>query len=104
VEKGSHAHRGMTDRNKIMFGAGGFAYVYLCYGIHNMFNVVTNVEGKADAVLIRALEPQQGEKNMLRRMGTTRPARISSGPGKLAKAMALTGRSMGNTSEVMMFG
>ena len=89
IEKGSHAYKGMTERNKVMFGPGGSAYVYLCYGIHNLFNIVTNVEGVADAVLIRALEPLTGEAYMLRRMKTKALKRISSGPGKLAKAMGI---------------
>ena len=89
IEKGSHAYKGMTERNKVMFGPGGSAYVYLCYGIHHLFNVVTNVEGVADAVLIRALEPLTGEAYMLRRMKTKSSKRISSGPGKLAKAMGI---------------
>jgi DNA-3-methyladenine glycosylase len=88
-EKGSHAFRGMTERNKVMFKPGGVAYVYLCYGIHHLFNIVTNVDGVADAVLIRALEPLTGEEHMLRRMKTKSPKRISSGPGKLAKAMGI---------------
>ena len=88
-ERGCHAYRGLTGRNKVMFKAGGHAYVYLCYGIHNMFNIVTNVEGVADAILIRALEPLAGEEYMLRRMKAKIPQRISSGPGKLAKAMGI---------------
>jgi DNA-3-methyladenine glycosylase len=89
IEKGSHAYKGMTERNKVMFGPGGVAYVYLCYGIHHLFNIVTNVEGVADAVLIRALEPLTGEAYMFRRMETKSSKRISSGPGKLAKAMGI---------------
>ena len=88
-ERGSHAFKGKTERNKVMFDAGGSAYVYLCYGIHHLFNIVTNVNGVADAVLIRALEPVTGEEHMLRRMKTKSPRRISSGPGKLAKAMGI---------------
>ena len=79
----------MTERNKVMFEAGGVAYVYLCYGIHHLFNIVTNVDGLADAILIRALEPLAGEEYMLRRMKAKTPQRISSGPGKLAKAMGI---------------
>ncbi len=89
TERGSHAFKGMTARNKVMFNGGGIAYVYLCYGIHHLFNIVTNVDGVADAVLIRALEPVKGEEHMLRRMKVKSPRRISSGPGKLAKAMGI---------------
>src|SRR5262245_45889300 len=76
-ERGCHAYRGMTERNRVMFGAGGVSYVYLCYGVHNLFNVVTNVEGVADAVLVRALEPHTGRDYMIRRMNSTTENRIS---------------------------
>ncbi len=88
-EKGCHAHNGMTKRNEIMFADGGVAYVYLCYGIHQMFNVVTNVQGKADAILIRALEPVKGMEEMKVRMKTDSQRRITSGPGKVTKAMGI---------------
>ncbi|HEV8515924.1 MAG TPA: DNA-3-methyladenine glycosylase [Cyclobacteriaceae bacterium] len=88
-ERGSHAFRGMTKRNEVMFGRGGKAYVYLCYGVHEMFNVVTNNKGKADAILIRALEPLEGIETMQERMNKTSPSRITSGPGKLAKALGI---------------
>lgn len=89
-ERGCHAFDSkVTNRNKVMFEAGGVAYVYLCYGIHNLFNVVTNKQGKADAVLIRALEPVEGEEWMLERMNTTSIKRITSGPGKLTKALGI---------------
>lgn len=89
TEKGCHAFNGKTERNKIMFDTGGFAYVYLCYGIHNLFNVVTNTAGVADAVLIRALQPLEGETIMMKRMNSTSLNRITSGPGKLTKALAI---------------
>jgi DNA-3-methyladenine glycosylase len=88
-EKGCHAYNGMTDRNKVMFENGGIAYVYLCYGIHNLFNVVTNGPGKADAVLIRALQPWKGEELMMERMNVKSLKRITSGPGKLTKALGI---------------
>ena len=90
-EKGCHAFSGrMTARNKIMFDRGGHAYVYLCYGIHNLFNVVTNKAGKADAILIRALEPQEGLNEMKRRRGEIQNLlHLTSGPGKLTKAMGI---------------
>jgi DNA-3-methyladenine glycosylase len=88
-ERGSHAFKGMTKRNEVMFERGGKTYVYLCYGVHEMFNVVTNREGKADAILIRALEPFAGIDTMLERMNRNSPEKITSGPGKLTKAMGI---------------
>lgn len=90
IERGCHAYQNRkTKRNEVMFKAGGQAYVYLCYGIHNMFNVVTNSSGKADAVFIRALEPIRGIDLMLNRMNSINPKKITSGPGKLTKAMGI---------------
>ncbi len=89
-ERGCHAYDNkMTSRNKAMFEAGGVAYVYLCYGIHNLFNVVTNQNGIADAVLIRALEPSEGQTYMIERMKTQSAKRLTSGPGKLTKALGI---------------
>lgn len=88
-ERGCHAHKGMTERNKVMFESGGISYVYLCYGMHHLFNVVTNHQGKADAVLIRALEPTDGIEWMLERMKVSSVNRITSGPGKLTKALGI---------------
>lgn len=89
-ERGCHAFNNkMTNRNKVMFETGGVAYVYLCYGIHHLFNVVTNKHGVADAVLVRALQPVEGEEWMLGRMNTTSLKRITSGPGKLTKALGI---------------
>lgn len=90
-ERGCHAFDARkTDRNAVMFEKGGYSYVYLCYGIHNMFNVVTNVTGTADAVLIRALEPVRGIEEMkLRRGALNNPFHLTSGPGKLCKALGI---------------
>jgi DNA-3-methyladenine glycosylase len=89
-ERGCHAYGNKkTQRNAIMFRPGGFSYVYLCYGIHNLFNVVTNQDGEADAVLIRALEPVHGIEWMQKRMKTSSSVRITSGPGKLTKALGI---------------
>jgi DNA-3-methyladenine glycosylase len=100
-ERGSHAHRGMTKRNEVMYHRGGKVYVYLCYGVHEMFNVVTNLERKADAILIRALEPLEGIETMLQRMNKSSPAKITSGPGKLTKALGidrkLNGKELGTS-------
>ena len=91
-ERGCHAYKGQTERNKVMFEKGGISYVYLCYGMHHLFNVVTNQTGKADAVLIRALEPLQGMDAMMERMKVNSIKRITSGPGKLTKALGITKR------------
>lgn len=90
VEKGCHAYLNRkTKRNEVMFKPGGYAYVYLCYGIHNLFNVVTGVADIGDAVLIRALEPIGGLPLMKQRMNTANIRRITSGPGKLTKALGI---------------
>ena len=89
-ERGCHAYKGPTERNKVMFEKGGISYVYLCYGMHHLFNVVTNQSGKADAVLIRALEPELGMDLMIERMKVNSIKRITSGPGKLTKALGIT--------------
>jgi DNA-3-methyladenine glycosylase len=90
-ERGCHAYGARkTSRNSIMFEKGGYAYVYLCYGMHNMFNVVTNKKDVADAILIRALEPLSGVDDMvLRRGNVANHFHLTSGPGKLAKAMGI---------------
>lgn len=95
IERGCHAYGGkITPRNEIMFEAGGRAYVYACYGIHNLFNVVTNKKGVADAILVRAVEPVQGLSVMQSRRGVLRnPFQLTSGPGKLSVALGID-RSM----------
>lgn len=76
-----------TKRTEAMYRAGGTAYVYLCYGMHHLFNVVTNVEGLADAVLVRALEPVDGLDVMKERYGKV--TKYTNGPAKLSKAMGI---------------
>lgn len=93
-DKACHANNGLrTQRTEVMYRQGGTAYVYLCYGIHHLFNVVTNVSDKADAVLIRGLEPVEGEEIMRQRVGKGK--RISQGPGLLSRAMNITIRHTG---------
>jgi DNA-3-methyladenine glycosylase len=93
IERGCHAYQQRkTTRNEPMFDKGGVSYVYLCYGVYELFNVVTNKEGIADAVLIRALEPRDGLHEMVRRTKAKSPARITSGPGKLTRALAISGK------------
>jgi len=96
-DKACHANNNRrTGRTEIMYAAGGVSYVYLCYGIHHLFNVVTNVEGMADAVLVRALEPLEGVEVMMQRRKMNKPAkRLTSGPGVLTQALGITTRHDG---------
>ena len=99
-DKASHAYGDRrTRRTEPMYGAGGTAYVYLCYGIHHLFNVVTNVTGVPHAVLVRAGKPHSGIPAMLRRRGKPHADRtLLAGPGSVARALgittALTGSSL----------
>lgn len=87
TDKASHASKGRTARTEVMFNEGGRAYVYLCYGVHQMFNIVTNKEGTADAVLIRGVEPIDGIDIMLRRTGKKKlDETLTRGPGNIGKA------------------
>ncbi|AZA85218.1 DNA-3-methyladenine glycosylase [Chryseobacterium lactis] len=90
-DKASHAYGGRrTDRTEPLYNHGGISYVYLCYGIHHLFNVVTSVEDEPHAVLIRAIEPLIGKEMMEhRRNMPASKAAISSGPGSLAKALGI---------------
>lgn len=90
-DKASHAYGGrLTNRTQTMYAHGGISYVYLCYGIHHLFNVVTAPEGVPHAVLIRGLEPVEGLEVMLRRrkMAVLKP-NLTAGPGALAKALGI---------------
>jgi DNA-3-methyladenine glycosylase len=82
-----HAFGGLTERNRVLFGPPGHAYVYLSYGIHRLLNFVAEPEGQAAAVLIRALEPLAGTGLMRARRGMERPEDLCSGPGKLTQAL-----------------
>lgn len=89
VDRASHAYGGkVTPRNKVMYGEPGHAYVYLCYGIHHLFNVVTNVPGVAHAVLVRAVIPREGVKEMRRRRNVKHFT--TGGPGTLTQALGIT--------------
>lgn len=100
ADRASHAwNNRRTNRTEIMFGPGGVAYVYLCYGIHHLFNVVTNSEDVPHAVLVRGLEPLEGIDHMLFRCGKQKvDYTLTAGPGSLSKALgittALTGQSL----------
>lgn len=90
-DKACHAHGKRTKRTEVMYHEGGKAYVYLCYGIHHLFNIVTNREGMADAILIRAIEPVDGIDVMLeRRKADTHSPSLTAGPGRLTQALGIT--------------
>jgi DNA-3-methyladenine glycosylase len=84
-----HAYIGRTTRNEVLFGPPGHAYVYLSYGIHSLLNFVTEPEGRASAVLIRALEPIRGVELMRERRARKEIAELCSGPGKLTEALGV---------------
>lgn len=86
----SHAYRGKTSRNWLMFGNAGFAYVYFIYGNHFCLNATTEREGTPGAVLIRAVEIIDGLELALKRRKTNRLPNLSNGPGKLTKALGIT--------------
>lgn len=102
-DRACHAFHKHTPRTETMYLRGGRAYVYLCYGIHHLFNIVTNEEGLADAVLIRAVEPVFGKGTMTARRGQkVKGQKLTSGPGALSQALGIkTGHNgtslLGNT-------
>ncbi len=87
----SHAFRGKTKRSAMMWGKPGTAYVYFAYGMHYLINAVAEKEGKAGAVLIRALEPMQGIEIMKKRRGVDNVKNLCNGPAKLTKAFGIDG-------------
>jgi DNA-3-methyladenine glycosylase len=91
-DRASHAYNNrLTLRTRTMFGPPGHAYIYLCYGIHHMFNFVTGPEGTAHAVLLRGIEPVEGITHMLKRRNLIRlEPKLSAGPGIACKALGLS--------------
>ncbi len=91
TDKASHAYNGRrTRRNEMMYAPGGVAYIYLCYGIHHLLNVVTNKKNIPHAILIRAAEPLHGLGSMLQRTGKENAGySLTSGPGNVSKALGV---------------
>ena len=87
-DPGSHAFKKRTPRNEVMFGPPGRAYVYFCYGNHHLFNIVTEPEGTAAAVLIRAVEPVSGIEEMKKNRDAD-GINLTNGPAKFTQAMAI---------------
>ena len=92
TDKASHAYGGKrTKRTKTMYASGGNAYIYLCYGIHHLFNIVTNKENFPHAVLIRAIQPRDGIDIILQRRKKKKVDRsLTAGPGSLTRALGIT--------------
>lgn len=97
IDRGCHAYNGrFTDRTKIMYAEGGVSYVYLCYGVHYLFNVVTHSEGEPHAILVRAIEPVEGIDIMLKRRGVEKfTPQLGAGPGLVSQCLGLTTKHNG---------
>jgi DNA-3-methyladenine glycosylase len=96
-DQASHAWRGKTPRNRAMFGPPGTMYVYFTYGCHYMANIVSEPEGTAGAILLRAMEPLEGMEEMSRRRKTDEHRALMSGPGKLTQALGIGPDMYGET-------
>ena len=98
MDKASHAFGSRrTPRNEHMYSSPGTAYVYICYGLHQMLNIVTNDKGVPDAILIRAVEPIAGIETMLKRTGKKIPDKtLTRGPGNVGKALGIFKYHSGN--------
>lgn len=89
TDAASHSYRGMTPRTEVMFGSAGKLYVYFTYGMHYCANIVTGKEGIGSAVLIRAIEPLEGEEAMLQRRKGRGGVELTNGPAKWCQAFGI---------------
>lgn len=95
-DKGAHSYGNRkSERTKIQYGIGGYAYIFSIYGMHYCFNAVTNVKMKPEVILVRALEPVDGIELMKRRRKTENVISLCNGPGKLCGALAITKEQYG---------
>lgn len=96
-DRASHSYNNRrTPRTEVMYNAGGVAYVYLCYGIHHLLNIITGDKEEPQGVLIRAIQPTHGIDAMLARRGKTKiDPTLTSGPGSLTAALGITLKQYG---------
>ena len=92
TDRASHAYNGLrSKRTETMYSAGGISYIYLCYGMHHLFNIVTNIKDVPHAVLVRGIFPVSGIEKMKQRTGKkTSGYELTNGPGKLTKSLGIT--------------
>lgn len=97
TDRASHAWNGRrTDRTEVMYRQGGTAYVYLCYGVHHLFNIVTNTEGIPDAILVRGIMPALGLEVIRERINKPKAGFFEGyGPGKVSKILGITTKDTG---------
>ncbi len=97
ADRGCHAFNGRyTNRTKVMYEQGGVTYVYLCYGIHYLFNIITNIQNEPHAILIRAIEPKQGIDMMLQRTGRKKfDHSLGAGPGLVSQCFGFNTQHTG---------
>lgn len=92
----SHARHGITNRNEVMWGAPGFAYIYFTYGVHWMLNFVTGTEGQAGAALLRGILPSEGLDRIRQRRPAAPVGKLCDGPAKTTQALGIDGNLNGH--------
>jgi DNA-3-methyladenine glycosylase len=102
-DEASHSYKGITPRNEVMFGPSGHLYVYFTYGMHYCANIVTGKEGQGEAVLLRALLPDNGIARMRTRRGHQSDSQLVNGPAKICQALDITIADNGATLDQSNF-